>query len=167
MEPNAANAQRIDPYKNFKFRIRWKGRYVAGADFFRPPSLSPDVVKHREGGDPSIALKVRGAVQLSACMIEHGFTQDAAFREWAGVGSADLVPTSRDPQDLVIEFYDDGGRMMLAHTVFDCTAIEYSEAVALDAGPDAFLIQHIKLECERWERDRGPVGATEAAGDVA
>jgi len=24
------NAQRFDPYKNFKFRIKWDGKYVAG-----------------------------------------------------------------------------------------------------------------------------------------
>ena len=24
------NAQRFDPYKNFKFRLKWDGRYVAG-----------------------------------------------------------------------------------------------------------------------------------------
>jgi hypothetical protein len=24
------NPQRFDPYKNFKFRVRWDGRYVAG-----------------------------------------------------------------------------------------------------------------------------------------
>ena len=24
------NAQRFDPYKNFKFRVKWDGRYVAG-----------------------------------------------------------------------------------------------------------------------------------------
>ena len=24
------NSQRFDPYKNFKFRVKWDGRYVAG-----------------------------------------------------------------------------------------------------------------------------------------
>src|SRR5438034_6833915 len=26
------NPQRLDPYKNFKFRVKWDGRYVAGID---------------------------------------------------------------------------------------------------------------------------------------
>lgn len=26
----SVNASRFDPYKNFKFRVRWDGRYVAG-----------------------------------------------------------------------------------------------------------------------------------------
>ena len=26
-----ANAQRFDPYKNFKFRVKWDGKYVAQA----------------------------------------------------------------------------------------------------------------------------------------
>ena len=25
----SVNAQRFDPYKNFKFRIKWDGKYVA------------------------------------------------------------------------------------------------------------------------------------------
>ncbi|PYU99039.1 MAG: phage tail protein, partial [Acidobacteria bacterium] len=25
----AVNAQRFDPYKNFKFRVKWDGKYVA------------------------------------------------------------------------------------------------------------------------------------------
>ena len=35
------NAQRFDPYKNFKFRVKWDGHYIA-----------TEVVEHREGGDP-------------------------------------------------------------------------------------------------------------------
>ena len=26
------NAERFDPYKNFKFRVKWDGRFVAGRD---------------------------------------------------------------------------------------------------------------------------------------
>ena len=26
----SVNTQRFDPYKNFKFRVKWDGRYVAG-----------------------------------------------------------------------------------------------------------------------------------------
>ncbi len=26
----SVNAQRFDPYKNFKFRVKWDGKYVAG-----------------------------------------------------------------------------------------------------------------------------------------
>ena len=39
----SVNAQRFDPYKNFKFRVKWDGRYVAGiskvAFITEPPPL--------------------------------------------------------------------------------------------------------------------------------
>jgi len=47
------NAQRFDPYKNFKFRVKWDGRYVAGISKVGALKRSTDLVEHREGGDPS------------------------------------------------------------------------------------------------------------------
>ena len=32
----AVNPTRFDPYKNFKFRIKWDGRYVAGVSRVSP-----------------------------------------------------------------------------------------------------------------------------------
>ncbi len=30
----SVNTHRFDPYKNFKFRVKWDGRYVAGMQTF-------------------------------------------------------------------------------------------------------------------------------------
>ena len=48
----SVNAQRFDPYKNFKFRVKWDGRYVAGVSKVGALKRTTEVVKHREGGDP-------------------------------------------------------------------------------------------------------------------
>ena len=55
------NAQRFDPYKNFKFRVKWDGRYVAGVSKVGTLKRTTEVVKHREGGDPSAAANRRAA----------------------------------------------------------------------------------------------------------
>ena len=47
------NPTRFDPYKNFKFRVKWDGRYVAGVSKVSALKRTTEVVKHREGGDPS------------------------------------------------------------------------------------------------------------------
>ena len=47
------NPQRFDPYKNFKFRVKWDSRYVAGVSGVSPFIRRTEVVVHREGGDPS------------------------------------------------------------------------------------------------------------------
>src|SRR5260370_23620276 len=49
------NPTRFDPYKNFKFRVKWDGRYVAGISHVRPPLRRTEGVEHRGGGDPSIS----------------------------------------------------------------------------------------------------------------
>jgi len=45
----SVNAERFDPYKNFKFRVKWDGRYVAGVSKFGMLKRTTEVVKHREG----------------------------------------------------------------------------------------------------------------------
>jgi len=58
------NSQRFDPYKNFKFRVKWDGRYVAGISKVSALKRSTEVVEHREGGDPSSSRKSPGAQQV-------------------------------------------------------------------------------------------------------
>ena len=50
------NPQRFDPYKNFKFRVKWDGRYVAGISKVSEFKRTTEVIKHRSGGDPSMDL---------------------------------------------------------------------------------------------------------------
>jgi len=45
----SVNAQRFDPYKNFKFRVKWDGRYVAGVSKVGALKRTTEVVEHREG----------------------------------------------------------------------------------------------------------------------
>ena len=42
--------KRFDPYKNFKFRLKWDGKYVAGISKAGPLTRSTVPVEHREGG---------------------------------------------------------------------------------------------------------------------
>ena len=48
-----ANPTRLDPYKNFKFRLKWDGQYVAGVSKISGLKRTTEVVEHRSGGDPS------------------------------------------------------------------------------------------------------------------
>ena len=60
------NAQRFDPYKNFKFRVKWDGKYVAGVSKCGMLKRTTEVVKHREGGDPSSSRKSPGRTEYDA-----------------------------------------------------------------------------------------------------
>src|SRR6266508_2094745 len=77
------NATRLDPYKNFKFRVKWDGRYVAGASKVSSLKRTTEVVKHRDGGDESTSRKSPGRTEYDAITLERGVTHDVEFEQWA------------------------------------------------------------------------------------
>jgi phage tail-like protein len=79
----SVNPQRFDPYKNFKFRVKWDGRYVAGISKVSALKHSTDVVEHREGGDPSTSRKSPGRRKYEGITLERGVTHDTEFEKWA------------------------------------------------------------------------------------
>lgn len=153
------NAQRFDPYKNFKFRVKWDGRFVAGISKVSSLKRSTEVVEHREGGDPSSARKSPGRSKFEAITLERGVTHDSNFEQWAnkvwnfGSGLGSEVSLKDFRKDLIIEVYNEAGQLALAYKVFRCWVSEFQALPDLDANANAVAIQHIKLENEGWERD--------------
>ena len=157
------NATRFDPYKNFKFRVKWDNRYVAGISKVGGLKRTTEVVKHREGGDPSTSRKSPGRTEYEAITLEHGVTHDLEFEAWArkvwnfgaGLGSEVSLKDFRKP--ITIEVYNEAGQLAIAYNVFRCWVSEYQAMPDLDANANAVAIQHIKLENEGFERDEGVV----------
>jgi phage tail-like protein len=153
------NAQRFDPYKNFKFRVKWDGKYVAGISKVGALKRTTEVVKHREGGDPSSTRKSPGRTEYDAIMLERGVTHDTEFEKWgnkvwdfkAGLGLEVSLKDFR--KDLIIEVYNEAGQLAIAYKVYRCWVSEWQSLPDLDANANAVAIQHIKLENEGWERD--------------
>jgi phage tail-like protein len=153
------NAQRFDPYKNFKFRVKWDGRYVAGVSKVSALKRTTEVVKHREGGDPSSSRKSPGRTEYDAITLERGVTHDVEFERWAnklwnfgsGLGAETSLRDFR--KDITIEVYNEAGQLAIAYHVFRCWVSEYQSLPDLDANANAVAIQHIKLENEGIERD--------------
>lgn len=155
----SVNAHRFDPYKNFKFRVRWDGRYVAGASKVGALKRTTEVVRHREGGDPSTSRKSPGRTEFDAITIERGVTHDLEFDRWArkvwsfgaGLGRESSLKDFR--KDLVIEVYNEAGQLAIAYKVFRCWVSEYQALPELDSNANAIAIENLKLEIEGWERD--------------
>ncbi|AGK51709.1 MULTISPECIES: phage tail protein [Burkholderia] len=155
----SVNPQRFDPYKNFKFRIKWDGRYVAGISKVSALKRTTEVVEHREGGDPSTSRKSPGRTKYDAVTLERGVTHDTEFEKWAnkvwhfgsGLGAEVSLKTFR--KDLILEVYNEAGQLALAYRIFRCWVSEFQALPDLDANANAVAIQHIKLENEGWERD--------------
>ena len=163
----SVNAQRVDPYKNFKFRVKWDGRYVAGLSKVGMLKRSTEVLKHREGGDPSSSRKSPGCTKYEAITLERGVTHDAEFEQWAnkvwnyGSGLGTEVSLKDFRKDIIIEVYNEAGQLALAYKVYRCWVSEWQAMPDLDANANAVAIQHIKLENEGCERE---YGVTEPTG---
>src|SRR6201987_2859979 len=153
------NAQRFDPYKNFKFRVKWDGKYVAGISKVSTLKRMTEVVKHRAGGDPSSSKKSPGRTEYDPISLDRGVTHDTEFEKWAnkvwnygnGLGSETSLADFR--KDIIIEMYNEAGQLVIAYKVYRCWVSEYQALPDLDANANAVAIQHIKLENEGWERD--------------
>jgi phage tail-like protein len=73
------NPTRLDPYRNFKFRIKWDGVYVAGVSKVSTLKRTTEVIEFRDGSDTSASRKSPGRTEYDAMTLERGLTQDRAF----------------------------------------------------------------------------------------
>ena len=155
----SVNANRFDPYKNYKFRVKWDGRYVAGISKVSALKRTTEVVTHREGGDPSMVRKSPGQTKYEPITLERGVTHDTAFEQWAnkvwnfGSGLGSEVSLADFRKDIIIDVYNEAGQLAISYKLYRCWVSEYQALPDLDASGNAVAIQTIKLENEGWERD--------------
>jgi phage tail-like protein len=155
----SVNAHRFDPYKNFKFRVKWDGQYVAGISKVGALKRSIEVVEHRQGGDPSTSRKSPGRAKFDPITLERGVTHDPRFLQWAnsvwnyGSGSGTESSLKSFRKDIIIDVFNEAGQLALSYKVYRCWVSEYQAISDLDANANAVAIQTIKVENEGWEQD--------------
>lgn len=153
------NATRFDPYKNFKFRVKWDGKYVAGISKVTGLKKTTKVITHVEAGDPSSSRKSPGRTEFEAVTLERGVTHDQEFEKWAnkvwnfGSGFGLEVSLKDFRKDIIIELYNEAGQKVIAYKLYRCWVSEYQALPELSANGEAVAIQSIKIENEGWERD--------------
>lgn len=155
----SVNARRFDPYKNFKFRVKWDGRYVAGVSKVSALKRTTEVIEHREGGDVSSSRKSPGRTKFEPITLERGTTHDRQFELWAskvwnfGAGPGSEVSLADFRKDIIIELCNEAGQHVISYKVYRCWVSEYQAQADLDSNANAILIQTLKLEHEGFERD--------------
>lgn len=162
------NQNRFFPYPNFKFRLKCDGQYIAGlCKLTGGLRHTTEVIKHREGGDPSSSRKSPGRTEYEAITLERGVTHDKVFEQWAnkvwnfGSGLGAEVSLKDFRKDIILEVYNEAGQLALAYKIYKCWVSEFQALPDLDANANAVAIQHIKLENEGWERDQSVPEPTE------
>lgn len=153
--PHTESAHPIDPYRNYRFRVKWDGHYVAGVSHVSALVWDAEVVEIREGGDPGSIRKVPGQIKFPPITLNRGLTTDTAFEDWANMvrnaGSGGALANYH--KDIVIDLFDEAGHKVLSYKVYRCWVSEYEAFPDLDAHPHATAIEHLRLENEGWERD--------------
>jgi phage tail-like protein len=167
---------RYDPYRNFKFRLKWDGKYVAGVSKVSALTRTTQVITHRAGGDPTTPRRMPGQSEYAAITLERGVTHDVAFEQWANKVWDYHNSTTGDQQgatgnqdvslqdfrkDIVLEVYNEAGQKVVAYNIYRCWPSEFVALPEMDANRNAVAIQMLKLENEGWERDTSVVEPTE------
>jgi len=160
------NPDRLDPYKNFKFRVSFGTGYIAGVSKISALKRTTEMVEHREGGDPSSTHKSPGRTKYEAITMERGVTHDPEFEAWANkvwnydnaqakAENRQLEVSLKDfRRNLTIDVFNEAGQKVLSYQVFRAWVSEFTAQTDLDANANAILIQSIKVEHEGWRRDR-------------
>jgi phage tail-like protein len=159
------NTHRFDPYRNFKFRVKVDGQYVAGLSKCSALKRTTEVTQWREGGDPSTSRQLPGKSKYEAVTLEAGLTHDTTFESWANLVhnfQGDAAASLKNfRKDIIIDVYNEAGQKVHSYKLFRCWVSEYQALPDLDASANAVAIQHIKLENEGWERDASVTEPTE------
>jgi phage tail-like protein len=160
MPPFSVNPNRYDPYKNFKFRVMWDGREVAGVSRVSGLRRRTEVIEHREGGDPNIRRRSPGLTEYDSITLERGVTHDEDFEAWAnsvwryGAGTGKEVSLKDFRKDVRLELFNEAGQVVKAYVIHRCWPSEYQALPDLDAvEPGEVAIERLTLEHEGWERD--------------
>ena len=154
------NPHRFDPYKNFKFRVRWDGKEVAGVSQVSGLTRNTEVIEHREGDDPSNMRRSPGVTRFSPIALTRGITHDPAFEDWAdkvwnlrgGPGSEVSLKDFR--KDISIDLHNEAGQLVMSFKAYRCWPSQYTAIPELDANGNSVAIETLVLENEGWERDR-------------
>jgi phage tail-like protein len=153
------NPQRVDPYKDFKFRVKWDGRVVAGVDRVSALARTTAVFPHREGGDPNGEHLSPGLTTFAPVVLSRGRTHDSAFEEWAekvwrvGAAQGEEVSLADFRKDIVVDLMNEAGQVVLSWKVYRCWPSEYVALGDLDAAANGVVVESLTLQHEGWERD--------------
>ena len=151
------NAHRIDPYKNFRFRVTWDGRTVAALSKMSAIKKATEAIEWRAAADAGIVRKMPGRTKFEAVTFEQGLTHDRQFLEWAnqvnnpqGEAANSLVNYRKTVR---VEVLNMQGTPVMAFSLLRAWVSEFQALPEMDANANAVAIQTLKVEYENFILD--------------
>ncbi|MBA3766703.1 MAG: phage tail protein [Acidobacteria bacterium] len=154
------NPERLDPYKQFKFRVKWDAKVIAGIYSVSGLIKKTGVIEHREGSSPSVTRKLPGQTVYEPIILVRGRTHDTEFEDWAdkvwrhGAALGSEVSLRNFRKDIVIELLNEAGQLVMAFKVYRCWPSEYAALGPMDANDSCVARESLTLQHEGWERDK-------------
>lgn len=151
------STNRFDPYRNFRFKVKWDGQYVAGLSKMGALKRSTEMVEFHEAGENITSRKLPGKTKFDPVTLEAGITYDTSFEDWANLVN-DFASHSKTSlkdfrKNVILDVFNEAGSKVLSYTLYRAWVTEYQALPDLDAGANAVAITTIKLEYEWFERD--------------
>jgi len=150
---------RLDPYRNFRFKVKFgtDTEYVAGLSKMGALKRTTEMTEWREAGENITSRKLPGKTSYQAVTLEMGLSYNLAFEEWADLvndfASHSIMNLGEFRKNVTVDMFNEAGKKVLAYTLHNCWVSEYQALPDLDAGANAVAITTIKLEYEWFERD--------------
>lgn len=153
----SASTNRFDPYRNFRFRVKWDGLYVAGLSKMSGLKRSTEMTEWREAGENIVARKLPGKTKYEAVTLEAGITYDTSFEDWANLvndfASHALTSLGEFRKNVTVDVFNEAGVKALSYNLHNAWVADYQAVPDLDASANAVAITTVKLEFEWFERD--------------
>ena len=153
------NTHRLDPYKNFKFLVKWDNVAVAGLSKMSAIKRSTEVIEWREAGGPSIVRKLPGRTKFEPVTLESGLTHDRQFVEWADLVNSPqgdgAMSLKNYRKEVIVEVLNLQATPVLRFFLQRAWVAEFQAVPEMDANANAVAIQTLKFEYEGFRADAG------------
>ncbi len=146
-----------DPYKTFRFLVKFDGEIAAGVSSVGGLTQSTEAIEYRHGNDPLKKKFAPGQTKYEAVTLERGITINTEFHDWAQKlfpdDSTGVDYEDDFRKDLDIVLCDENGNEAVTFKLKDCWISDYKSVPDLDAGENSIAIESIKIEHEGWAQE--------------
>src|ERR1700752_3728753 len=110
---------RFDPYRTFRFKVKWDGQYVAGLSKMGALKRTTEMVEFREAGENITSRKLPGKTSFQAVTLEAGIrgegtVYDRAFEDWPTLVNAfpshSLTSLGEFRKNITVDVFNEAGQ---------------------------------------------------------
>lgn len=140
---------RVDPFKNFRFRVEIDGIQTAAFSEATIPDTTSDVIDFREGTDPPIFKKLSGAYKFGNLTLKKGISDSMDLYEWRKTVQEKGAGPARKNLSLIL--IDEEGNDQSRWNIVEAWPMKY-DAADFNAKGNEVLIETFEIAHEGVSR---------------